>query len=75
MKLLLLLIYLLGAYGKEVLKPQQVELLPDENLQPQMKLEPRLQLDPARPADRAKGRSEDEKIPLRSGAPDRKSKK
>jgi hypothetical protein len=57
------------------LGPQQVELLPDENLQPQMKLEPRLQLDPARPADRAKKRSEDEKIPLESGAPDRKSKK
>ena len=70
MKLLLLLIYLLGAYGTE-----QVELLPDENLQPQMKLEARLQLDPARPADRAKKRSEDEKIPLESGAPDRKSKK
>lgn len=34
MKLLLLLIYLLGAYGIEVLKPEQVELLPDENLQP-----------------------------------------
>ena len=75
MKLLLLLIYLLGAYGIEVLKPEQVELLPDENLQPQMKLKPRLQLDPARPADRAKKRSEDEKIPLKSGAPDRKSKK
>lgn len=75
MKLLLLLIYLLGAYGIEVLKPGQVELLPDENLQPQMKLKPRLQLDPARPADRAKKRSEDEKIPLESGAPDRKSKK
>lgn len=70
MKLLLLLIYLLGAYGTE-----QVELLPDENLQPQMKLEPRLQLDLARPADRAKKRSEDEKIPLESGARDRKSKK
>lgn len=75
MKLLLLLIYLLGAYGIEVLKPGQVELLPDENLQPQMKLEPRLQIDPTRPADRAKGRSEDEKISLRSGTPDRKSKK
>ena len=59
MKLLLLLIYLLGAYGIEVLGPQQVELLPDENLQPQMNLKPRLQLDPARPADRAKKRSED----------------
>ena len=75
MKLLLLLTYLLGAYGIEVLKPGQVELLPDENLQPQMKLEPRLQLAPARPADRAKKRSEDEKIPLKSGAPDGKSKK
>lgn len=53
-------------YGIEVLKSEQVELLPDENLQPQMKLEARLQLDPARPADRAKKRSEDEKIPLES---------
>ena len=57
------------------MKSDQVELLPDQDLQPQMRLEPRLQLDPTRPVDRAKGRSEDEKNLLGSGTPDRKSKK
>jgi hypothetical protein len=77
MKLLLLLLYLLGAAGTKILKPQQVELIPDENLQRQMKVRPGLQVNPAGPVDRAKGapKLKAEEVPSRRLAPDREPKR
>ena len=75
MKLSLLLIYLLGAAETKLLKPQQVELVPEENLQPKMKVRPGLRFNPAGPVDRAKGRPKDEKNPSRREISGRKPKK
>tara|TARA_Y100000385_G_scaffold145381_1_gene150985 strand:- start:4 stop:231 length:228 start_codon:yes stop_codon:yes gene_type:complete len=75
MKLSLLLIYLLGAAETKLLEPQQVELVPEENLQPKMKVRPGLRFNPAGPVDRAKGRPKDEKNPSRRVILGRKSKK
>ena len=75
MKSLLLLIYLLGAAETKLLKPQQVELVPEENLQPKMKVRPGLRFNPAEPVDRAKEIPKDEKNPSRRVILGRKSKK
>ena len=75
MKLSLLLIYLLGAAETKILEPQQVELVPEENLQPKMKVKPGLRFNPAGPVDRAKEIPKDEKNPPRRVILGRKSKK
>ncbi|MDB4459819.1 hypothetical protein N9015_01375 [Akkermansiaceae bacterium] len=75
MKLLLLLIYLLGAAETKILKPQQVELVPEENLQPKMRVRPGLRFNPAGPVDRAKEIPKDAKNPSRRVILGRKSKK
>ena len=75
MKLSLLLIYLLGAAETKLLEPQQVELVPEENLQPKMKVKPGLRFNPAGPVDRAKEIPKDEKNPPRRVILGRKSKK
>ena len=75
MKLLLLLIYLLGAAETKILKPQQVELVPEENLQPKMKVRPALRFNPAGQVDRAKEKTKDEKNLSRREISGRKPKK
>ena len=75
MKLSLLLIYLLGAAETKLLKPQQVELVPEENLQPKMKVRPALLFNPAGPVDRAKEIPKDEKNLSRREISGRKPKK
>ena len=75
MKLSLLLTYLLGAAETKLLEPQQVELVPEENLQPKMKVRPGLRFNPAGPVDRAKEIPKDEKNPSRRVILGRKSKK
>ncbi|MDB4553448.1 hypothetical protein N9012_03295 [Akkermansiaceae bacterium] len=75
MKLSLLLIYLLGAAETKLLEPQQVELVPEENLQPKMKVRPGLRFNPAGPVDRAKEIPKDEKNPSRRVILGHKSKK
>ena len=75
MKLSLLLIYLLGAAETKLLEPQQVELVPEENLQPKMRVRPGLRFNPAGPVDRAKEIPKDEKNPSRRVILGRKSKK
>ncbi len=75
MNLLLLLIYLLGAAETKILKPQQVELVPEENLQPKMKVRPALLFNPAGPVDRAKEIPKDEKNLSRREISGRKPKK
>lgn len=75
MKLSLLLIYLLGAAETKILEPQQVELVPEENLQPKMKVRPGLRFNPAGPVDRAKEIPKDEKNLSRREISGRKPKK
>ena len=75
MKSLLFLIYLLGVAETKILKPQQVELVPEENLQPKMKVRPALRFNPAGPVDRAKEIPKDEKNLSRREISGRKPKK
>lgn len=75
MKSLLLLIYLLGVAETKILKPQQVDLVPEENLQPKMKVRPALRFNPAGPVDRAKEIPKDEKNLSRRVIPGRRPKK